>query len=192
MIDAPATPAHRAALPRTSSLPSPLLLAATAALAAAVGLLQPTVPTGVLRAVLVLVLVPCAVIDIDRRIIPNRITGPAAVLAILLGLTLDPGGEPARLLWAALCGGFLLLAALAYPAGMGMGDVKLVVVTGLFLGAPVFIALLLALLANSVGGIVLAVRLGIRRARKATLPFGPFLAAGAIVAALVGAGLIHA
>ncbi len=72
-----------------------------------------------------LVLVPCALIDIERRIIPNRITGPAALVAIALGLALDRAGEPQRLLWAAIAGGFLLLAALVNSAGMGMGDVKL-------------------------------------------------------------------
>ena len=57
------------------------------------------------------------------------------MLALALGLALDPAGEPERLIAGAAAGGFLLLAALAYPGGMGMGDVKLAGVMGLFLGA---------------------------------------------------------
>ena len=57
-----------------------------------------------------------------------------AVLALAIGLALDPAGEPERLIAGAAAGGFLLLAALAYPGGMGMGDVKLAGVMGLFLG----------------------------------------------------------
>ena len=68
----------------------------------------------------------------------------AVVAALLLGLALDPAHEPRRLLWAAIAGGFLLVASLAYPAGMGMGDVKLLAVMGLLLGAPVLVALIIA------------------------------------------------
>jgi leader peptidase (prepilin peptidase)/N-methyltransferase len=204
MIDAPATPTPpsaaatlpsptaRRALPHTPSLRRPPVLGVTVALAATVGALQPTVPTAVLRAVLVLVLVPCALIDVQHRIIPNRITGPAALVAIALGLGLAPGAEPGRLLWAALAGGFLLIAALVYPAGMGMGDAKLVFVMGLFLGAPVVVALFIALLANSAVGLALIGRRGIKGARGTTLPFAPFLAAGGIAAALAGSTIIHA
>ena len=167
------------------------LAMATAAAAATVGALQPSLVTGVLRAVLVIVLVPCALIDLRRRIIPNRITGPAALAAIVLGTALDPSGEPHRLMWAGICGGFLLLAALAYPAGMGMGDVKLIAVMGLLLGPAVFVALMLALLAQIAAGIVLAVRHGFTRARKTTLPFGPFLAGGGLAAALAGDALLR-
>ena len=145
-----------------------------------------------LRGVLVLVLVPCALIDIDRRIIPNRITGPAALVGLAsLGLALDPAGEPKRLLWAGIAGGFLLVAALVNPAGLGMGDVKLLAVMGLYLGPAVIVALLFALLGSLGVGVVIARRVGVRAARKTQLPLGPFLAAGGIVAALVGDPLIH-
>jgi leader peptidase (prepilin peptidase)/N-methyltransferase len=145
-----------------------------------------------LRAVLVLVLVPCALIDLRHRIIPNRITGPAALLATVLGLGLAPGAEPGKLLWAALAGGFLLIAALVYPAGMGMGDAKLVFVMGLLLGGPVVVALIVALLANTAVGLALIGRRGIRGARRTTLAFAPFLALGGITAALLGSTIIHA
>jgi leader peptidase (prepilin peptidase) / N-methyltransferase len=172
-------------------VPAPIVVA-TLALAAGVALVQGPAATAVLRGVLVLVLVPCAVIDLRRRIIPNRITGPAAIAALVLGLALDAGHEPQRLLWAGAAGGFLLLAALANPAGMGMGDVKLVAVMGLFLGPPVVVALLLALLASAAVGVGIAVRRGIKTARTTGLPFGPYLAAGGVIAAVVGGPLVHA
>jgi leader peptidase (prepilin peptidase)/N-methyltransferase len=164
---------------------APVVLA-TCALAAVVAAPQSSAAEAVLRAVLVLALVPCALIDIDRRIIPNRITGPGSLVAIALGLVLDPAGEPGRLLWAAIAGGFLLAAALVSPRGMGMGDVKLLGMMGLFLGRPVALALLLALLGSIVAGIVLSRRLGVAKARKTGLPFGPYLAVGGVIAALAG------
>ncbi|MBV9820241.1 MAG: prepilin peptidase [Solirubrobacterales bacterium] len=170
---------------------SPVAIAVTIALAAAVAATQSTLALSILRGALVLALVPCALIDLERRIIPNRITGPAAAVALVLGLALDPSHEPRRLLWAVLAGGFLLLAALASPAGMGMGDVKLLAVIGLFLGPPVVVALLLALLGSSVFAVVIATRRGVRRARRTALPFGPFLAGAALLAAVVGDPLLH-
>jgi len=176
----------------SSRLRSPAVIAGTVLLAAAVAAVQVSVVSSVLRCVLVLVLVPCALIDLEQRIIPNRITGPAAVLALGLGLALDAGGEPRRLLWAAIAGGFLLIASFANPSGMGMGDVKLLGVMGLFLGRPVIVGLLLALFGTVVAGIVIARRHGVRAARKTGLPFGPYLALGGLVAALVGDPLLHA
>lgn len=178
--------------PTARRLRSPLVLGGTVLLAVAVALLQDSVADAILRGVLVLALVPCALIDLDRRIIPNRITGPAAVVAVLVGLALDPAGEPQRLLWAAIAGGFLLLAALVNPAGMGMGDVKLLAVMGLFLGRAVIVALLLALLASVVAAGVIAARRGVRAARKTGLPFGPYLALGGVLAAVLGDPLLHA
>jgi leader peptidase (prepilin peptidase) / N-methyltransferase len=171
---------------------SPLVIAGAAVLAAIVAVLQPSVPLSVLRAILMLVLVPCAVIDLEVRLIPNRITGPAAIVALVLGLAFDAGDEPRRLLWAAIAGGFLLLAALANPAGMGMGDVKLLAVMGLFLGRPVIVALLLALLGSIAAGMLIATRHGVRAARKTGLPFGPYLAVGGVLAAVAGDPLLHA
>ena len=171
---------------------SALVIGATISLTAVVAATQSSVTDAVLRGGLVLAVVPCAAIDIERRIIPNRITGPASLLALIAGLALDSAGEPGRLLWAALAGGFLLLAALARPSGMGMGDVKLVGMMGLLLGRPVVVALLLALLGSIAAGVVLARRRGVRVARKTGLPFGPYLAVGGIVAALVGDPIIHA
>jgi leader peptidase (prepilin peptidase)/N-methyltransferase len=146
----------------------------------------------ILGAVMLVVLVPCAVIDLRRRIIPNALTGPGAVIALALGLALDPAGEWGRLLAGLLAGGFLLIAALIRPAGMGMGDVKLTAVMGLFLGAPVVVALFIAMLLSVLTGVGLALGRGVHAARKTTLPFGPYLALGGLIAAVVGHQIVHA
>jgi leader peptidase (prepilin peptidase)/N-methyltransferase len=134
--------------------------------------------------------VPLALIDLEHRILPNRLTAPAAVAAIVVGTVLDPGGEVERLIAGAAAGGFFLLAALAAPGGMGMGDVKLAGVLGLFLGAAVAPALLIALLAGVVVSVGVIYRKGMAGGRKTAIPFGPFLALGGIVAMLVGTGLM--
>src|ERR1019366_4146178 len=103
----------------------PLIEAGTAVLCAGAVLAHHSATGIALSVVLILLVVPAAMIDLEHRIIPNRITALGAVLALVLGTALDPAGEPGRLVAGAAAGGFLLLAALAYPGGMGMGDVKL-------------------------------------------------------------------
>jgi len=114
------------------------------------------------------------------------------VLALAIGLLLDPSGEPERLIAGAAAGGFLLIAALAYPGGMGMGDVKLAGVMGLFLGRAVAPAIAIALVAGTVAGIAVIARKGTREGRKTAVPFGPFLALGALVAVFVGQDIVSA
>ena len=169
----------------------PVVEAGTALLLAAVAAVHGTDTAAlVLGAVLVLFLVPMALIDLDHQIIPNKLTAPAAVIALALGFALDPAGQPERLIAGAAAGGFFLVAVLAYPRGMGMGDVKLAGVLGLFLGGPVAVALMTALIAGTVvGGIVIA-RLGAEAGRKTKVPFGPFLALGGVVAVLAGEPLL--
>jgi leader peptidase (prepilin peptidase) / N-methyltransferase len=140
---------------------------------------------------LVLLVVPIALIDLEHRLIPNRLTLPGAIFALAVGLALDPGGESTRLIAAAAGGGFLLVAALAYPGGMGMGDVKLAGMMGLFLGSAVAPALLIALLSGTVVGAVVIARKGAAAGRKTAIPFGPFLALGAVVAVFAGQPLVH-
>ncbi len=144
----------------------------------------------VLGIVLILLVVPIALIDLEHRIIPNRLTLLGAVLAIAIGTVLDPSGEPARLIAGAAAGGFLLIAALAYPGGMGMGDVKLAGMMGLFLGSAVAPALLIALVTGTVVGVWIMARKGTKAGRKTAVPFGPFLALGAVVAVFAGPQLV--
>jgi leader peptidase (prepilin peptidase)/N-methyltransferase len=168
----------------------PLVEALTAALCAGTVLAHHTAAGITLSIVLILLVVPAALIDLEHRIIPNRITAPGAVLGLGIGLALDPGSEPERLIAAAAAGGFLLAAALAYPGGMGMGDVKLAAMMGLFLGPAVAAAVLVALVAGVVVGGAIIARKGAREGRKTAVPFGPFLAGGALVAVFAGQPLI--
>ena len=170
----------------------PLGEALTAALCAGAVLVHHTAAGIALSVVLILLLVPAAEIDLEHRIIPNRITGLGAVLALAIGLALDPSGEPERLIAAAAAGGFLLVAALAYPGGMGMGDVKLAGVMGLFLGRSVAPAIMIALVSGVVAGVVVMTRRGVKSGRKTAVPFGPFLAFGAVVAIYAGQALVEA
>jgi leader peptidase (prepilin peptidase) / N-methyltransferase len=169
----------------------PLVEALTAALCVGAVLAHRSAAGIALSVALIMVVVPAALIDLEYRVIPNRLTALGAVLALVIGLVLDPAGEPERLIAAAGAGGFLLLAALAYPGGMGMGDVKLAAVMGLFLGRAVAPAIMIALLAGVLVGAVVIARKGAREGRKTALPFGPFLALGALVALFAGNGIVE-
>lgn len=127
--------------------------------------------------------------DLEQRIIPNKILLVAAVLALVFAAVYDPASLPGRLAAAAAAGGLFFLAALAYPSGMGLGDVKLAATMGLFLGRDVGAALLVALLAGALVGLVLIARDG-TAARKQAIPFGPFLAVGGVVGLLAGGELV--
>lgn len=134
-------------------------------------------------------LVAVTLTDLERRIIPDRILLAAALLGVALAAATDPGSLPERAIAAAAAGGLLFAAALAYPRGMGLGDVKLAAVMGLFLGRSVAPAILVALLAGSLAGLVLIARHG-AAARKRAIPFGPFLALGGVVGLLAGSQLV--
>jgi leader peptidase (prepilin peptidase) / N-methyltransferase len=168
----------------------PLVEAATGALCVGAVLAHSSAVSIALSILLVLICVPAAAIDLEHRIIPNRITALGALLALGVGTALDPGGEVTRLIAGAAAGGFLLLAALAYPGGMGMGDVKLAGMLGLFLGSAVAPALLIALLAGSLVGAVIIARKGAQAGRKTAIPFGPFLVFGALTAMFVGSQIV--
>jgi leader peptidase (prepilin peptidase)/N-methyltransferase len=142
--------------------------------------------------VLVTFLVPLALIDLAERRLPDRLVYPGAMLALVVGLWLDPGGEPGRLLAGAIAGGAFLLIAFAYPGGMGLGDVKLVGMLGLFLGRDVAVAIAAALLSGITLGIAIMSRKGMAEGRKTAVPFGPFLALGGVLAILVGPDIMHA
>ena len=168
----------------------PLVEALTAALCVGAVLAHSSAAQIALSVALILIVIPAALIDLEYRIIPNKITALGAVLAIAIGLALDPAGEPERLIAGLAAGGFLLLAALAYPGGMGMGDVKLAGVMGLFLGRAVAPAILIALLAGVLYGALVVARKGTKEGRKTAVPFGPFLAFGAVIAVFAGQPIV--
>jgi leader peptidase (prepilin peptidase)/N-methyltransferase len=133
-------------------------------------------------------LVAVSATDFERRIIPNRIVVPAAAVVLAANTALHPSVE-----WIAAGLGaslFLLIAALAYPAGMGMGDVKLALLLGVALGRTVPVAMLAGMLAALVPSVVLLARHG-SAARKMAIPFGPFLALGGVLALFAGHPILH-
>jgi leader peptidase (prepilin peptidase)/N-methyltransferase len=139
--------------------------------------------------VLVTALMAVTITDLERRIIPNKILLVTAVVGAVIAAVFDPSSLPERAIAAVAAGGLLFLAAVAYPSGMGLGDVKLAAVIGLFLGRNVAPALLIALIAGSVVGLGLIAREG-AKARKKAIPFGPFLALGALAGLLLGNELV--
>jgi leader peptidase (prepilin peptidase)/N-methyltransferase len=133
------------------------------------------------------VLVAVSAIDLEHRIIPNRIVLPAAAVVLVANTARDLSPE-----WAIAAlgaSGFLLAAALVYPAGMGMGDVKLALLMGAALGKTVPVALMAGMLAAMIPGLVLFARHG-KQARKMGIPFGPFLALGSVVALFWGHAIL--
>jgi leader peptidase (prepilin peptidase)/N-methyltransferase len=135
------------------------------------------------------VLVVLSAIDLEHRIVPNRIVLPAALVVLVAQTALEPSPEWA--LGALGASAFLFAAALAYPAGMGMGDVKLALLLGAMLGRYVSVGLMLGMVAALVPSVVLLARHG-SAARKMGIPFAPFLALGALVALFAGQPLLDA
>jgi leader peptidase (prepilin peptidase)/N-methyltransferase len=134
-------------------------------------------------------LVAVSVTDLERWIIPNRIVLPAAAVVLVAQTVLQPSLEwTIAALGASL---FLFLAALAYPAGMAMGDVKLALLLGATLGRTVPVAMMIAMVAALLPAVVLLARHG-SAARKMGIPFGPFLALGGIVTLFAGDWILDA
>jgi leader peptidase (prepilin peptidase)/N-methyltransferase len=141
--------------------------------------------------VFVAVLAAITLTDLERRVIPNAILLTGAVIGTGIVAATDPGSLPERAAAAVGAGAFLLLFAVIYPRGMGMGDVKLAAVMGLFLGVSVIPALFVGIVLGALVGLWLMLRHG-PEARKHAVPFGPFLAIGGVVGLLAGSELIDA
>jgi leader peptidase (prepilin peptidase)/N-methyltransferase len=139
--------------------------------------------------VFVAVLAAVALIDLEQRVIPNAILLAGALIAVGIVAAADPASLGGRALSAVAAGGFLFTAALLYPRGMGMGDVKLAALMGLYLGSAVAPAMLIAVGAGAIVGVGLMLRHG-SGARKQAVPFGPFLAIGGVVGLLAGEQMI--
>ena len=142
-----------------------------------------------LAAFFCIVLVALSATDLAHRVVPNRIVLPAAAIVLAARTALDP--SPEWVLGALAAAGFLFLAVLAYPAGMGMGDVKLALLIGAMLGRLAAVGLLAGMLFALVPSLFLLARHG-AAARKMRIPFAPFLALGAVVALFAGEALLEA
>jgi leader peptidase (prepilin peptidase)/N-methyltransferase len=151
----------------------------------AFGFSAKTVAAGIACATFVVV----TATDLERRIVPNRVVLPAAAAVLALQTVFYP--SPQWALGALGASGFLFLAALAYPGGMGMGDVKLALLIGALLGRTTPVAIMLALFLALVPTIFLIARHG-ARARRLAIPFAPFLAAGAVIGLFAGEPILNA
>ncbi len=135
------------------------------------------------------VLVAISAVDFRHRIVPDRIVLPATVLVLAAQTVREPSLEwPLGALGASL---FLFVAVLAYPAGMGMGDVKLALLMGAALGKTAAVALMLGMLSALLPAAFLLARHG-QAARKMAIPFAPFLALGSIIALFAGKPILDA
>jgi leader peptidase (prepilin peptidase) / N-methyltransferase len=127
--------------------------------------------------------------DLERRIVPNRVVLPAAAAVLALDTVWHP--SPVWAIGALGASGFFFIAALAYPGGMGMGDVKLALLIGALLGRTTPVGIMLGLFLALVPSVVLIARHG-SGARRLAIPFAPFLAAGAVIALFAGESILHA
>jgi leader peptidase (prepilin peptidase) / N-methyltransferase len=143
----------------------------------------------VLELPFVAALIALAAIDFDHKLLPNKIVYPLAAYGVIATLLVDQDDLVENLIAGAGAFAFLLAAVIAYPRGMGMGDVKLAGAMGLYLGLSVIPALLAAFLSGSVVGLYIIAREG-AAGRKKAVPFGVFLALGGIVGVLAGPELI--
>jgi leader peptidase (prepilin peptidase)/N-methyltransferase len=134
-------------------------------------------------------LIVLAGIDLDHRLLPNKIVYPMAAYGLIATLLVDTDDVVEHLIGGAGAFLFLLIAVLAYPRGMGMGDVKLAGAMGLFLGLSIVPAMLAAFLSGTIVGLAIIAREGVA-ARKMAVPFGIFLALGGLVGVLAGPELI--
>ncbi len=165
----------------------PLVTSATALLGGAAGLAFGFTGEGLIGAVFCWILVVVTRTDFEHRLIPNRIVLPGAVLMLVARTLDDPSVE--WILAALGAGVVLFVIVLAYPRGMGMGDVKLSMFLGAGLGVTVAVALFIGFLAALVPAAALLVRHG-RSARKRAIPLGPFLALGGVVALFAGGEIL--
>jgi leader peptidase (prepilin peptidase)/N-methyltransferase len=136
-------------------------------------------------AILAVALVVLTAIDLDRRLLPDAIVLPALAVVLALQIAFYPDRTLEWVLAALLAALFFFVPWLVYPAGMGMGDVKLAALLGAALGKAVAAAILASLLAAAVVALAVLAREGLG-ARKKAIPFGPFLAFGGLLALFLG------
>ena len=165
----------------------PAVEAITAALVVGCVLAFGATAYAALASFFVIVLVTLSAADLRYRLVPNRIVIPATAIVLIAHTAIDPSVE--WLLGALGASAFLLAAALAYPKGLGMGDVKLALLLGAMLGRDVALALMIGFVLALVPSLVLFVRHG-SRARKMAIPLVPFLALGAVIVLFAGGAIV--
>jgi leader peptidase (prepilin peptidase)/N-methyltransferase len=168
----------------------PLVEAGTGLLCALVVVAKGADEDAILGLVLVLLLVPITLIDLDYQIIPNRITYPGVVAGIVIVALTDLSSLDENLIAAAAAGGFLFVAWFLRPGGMGLGDVKLAFMLGIYLGRAVAPAMFAALISGSLIGAIIIARYGAAKGRKMKIPFGPYLALGGLVGLFAGDAIV--
>lgn len=173
------------------SLRYPLVELATGLLIAACFLRFGLTGEAVLASFFCAVLVALSAIDFERYILPDRIVLPSAAIVLAGNIALHPGQAPEWIAAGLGASLFLFIALLVYPKGMGMGDVKLALLLGFMLGRYVGVGLMVGMLAALAPAIFLLARHG-AQARKMKIPFGPFLAFGAVVALFWGEPIMDA
>ena len=169
----------------------PLVEAGTGLLCALVVVAKGADEDAILGLVLVLLLVPITLIDLDYQIIPNKITYPGVVVGIAIVALTDLSSLDENLIAAFIAGGFLFVAWFLRPGGMGLGDVKLAFMLGIYLGRAVAPAMFAALISGSLIGAVIIARYGAAKGRKMKIPFGPYLALGGIVGLFAGDEIVE-
>lgn len=162
----------------------PIVELVTALLVAASVLRFGLTPEALIASSFCIVLVAVSAIDMEHHIVPNRIVLPSAAIVLALQTTFHPSAK--WVLGALGAAGFLLVAALLFPKGLGMGDVKLALLLGAMLGTTVAVGLMIGFLVALAPAAVLVVRHGSNAARKMQIPFAPFLSVGALAALFAG------
>jgi leader peptidase (prepilin peptidase)/N-methyltransferase len=163
-----------------TEVPQVLAAAVAFALAAASFLHFGVTARGFIAALFTIVLVALSAIDIEQRILPNRIVFPATAVVLVLQIAFFPQHTLEWVLSALGAGLFFLVAYLTYRAGLGLGDVKFALLLGAGLGKGVVLGIFIGMFAAGVAGLVIIAREGLG-ARKKAIPLGPFLAFGAVI-----------
>jgi leader peptidase (prepilin peptidase)/N-methyltransferase len=140
--------------------------------------------------ILIALIVPIVFIDIEHHVIPDRLVLPGTAVALVTWALIDPGRLEEHGLAALIACMVFLVMAFAYPAGMGLGDVKFALLLGAFLGTAVAPGLFLGFVIAAIPSLAILARYG-RAGGKVGIPFGPFMAVGAFIGLLWGEQLIH-
>lgn len=129
--------------------------------------------------------------DIDLKIVPNQVVFVSLLFGLVAMALAYPDDWVTWTLSAVIAFTVMLLIALAYPRGMGMGDVKLAGIMGLYLGRAVAPALLFAFLTGTIFGLAVMANRGVAEGRKTKVPFAPFMAAGGVFGLFFGEDVVE-